>query len=838
MGFRPSQTFSLDNKLRKLAVRKDVVRDYYYIHLPDIHMCFPYAVRFKVQGADVSFLQDERNKCIEPKRIGHYPNTVIEIVTSEKDAESIIPTNSFEMRATVVSAPLMLQDSTGSSPARDCLVRGVSSKTTKAASQSAPVVRSVSTKSRRSKKLMNLTEPGPPQQTLAPSQQKQQQQQPVQQTHTASRTRLKSPTQRQVFRGSNKEDSSTPSLRSLPTETTPRMTSRSIATSTTERSLRQRPRKSRSERNMAKHRGSKERRQQRSSNISPSPGALQTSSIMLDKGPEELTLSCPPVQLSPSHSLSTPSSYIDSSFLEWLQESGGEYDTNRRSIAIQLMSESMTEEFLEHLIAGDSVVQELDLKLGWEFTIQDITQLVDDLYDTAIRRMHLDLLELGEGWDQPKQTRTVEDLYQALYGLLFHRTLRSLVLTNASHFGPRTSDIDPSEGLSCLQSFHFVNEVTLQDQSRIANILACCPNLIDLRLGSLTGDHSTIYSTLDRAIGSLQKLQSLHLCRINIWPAVDFEDSQHTSTTYCSDKLKDIVRIGTTFGHHPLDVVTRRQAAVLRVLILWGDLDQDHVISLTPLSSNNADAGTATSGAVFMKSSSKHDQPSFSSLQDPRAFDLQFSRLTHLDLAADLTATSHELLSAVLPKLNLIHFGASHRTRSLLKHVNFASLKSIWLVRMQESDLQPMFDTILGNSHNACPIETMRLDGITEVEDLPMLLEALSLKRLHLLDLKYNALREILKVVDLKQLQVLGIHDLEYDWKTEATLARRKAEFTRNLVVQLGYDHAFGMLDIHDIEARDMCDSLTMLGQYRVQVLESKELDDWFIQAILPKYSF
>ncbi|KAF9545712.1 hypothetical protein EC957_010575 [Mortierella hygrophila] len=97
----PYQQFRLGTRIEALAVRRDPKRDYFYNRLTDIQHYFPTAWGFKVNSINILFLEDEHEQCFEPKRIAHYPNAIIDIVTAnnsqeEQPQQSSTPTNLFD----------------------------------------------------------------------------------------------------------------------------------------------------------------------------------------------------------------------------------------------------------------------------------------------------------------------------------------------------------------------------------------------------------------------------------------------------------------------------------------------------------------------------------------------------------------------------------------------------------------------------------------------------------------------------------------------------------------------------------------------------------------------
>ncbi|KAG0062038.1 hypothetical protein BGZ90_003283 [Linnemannia elongata] len=68
--------------------------------------------------------------------------------------------------------------------------------------------------------------------------------------------------------------------------------------------------------------------------------------------------------------------------------------------------------------------------------------------------------------------------------------------------------------------------------------------------------------------------------------------------------------------------------------------------------------------------------------------------LTHLDLSVPLTDPSHQYLSAILPRLNLVHFGCNKDSHGLLQHCNLAFLKSLSVKDTDLNDLKLLLDTM------------------------------------------------------------------------------------------------------------------------------------------------
>ncbi|KAG9073001.1 hypothetical protein KI688_000782 [Linnemannia hyalina] len=164
--------------------------------------------------------------------------------------------------------------------------------------------------------------------------------------------------------------------------------------------------------------------------------------------------------------------------------------------------------------------------------------------------------------------------------------------------------------------------------------------------------------------------------------------------------------------------------------------------------------------------------------------DYLFSQLTHFHLAVDLTEPTLCHFASILPVLPLIHFGTDQRPQSLLKYVDFNTLHSISLFRMDEGYLQPMFDNLLSGSH-PCQLEKLFLGGMTGIEGLPGGLKALPLKGLRMIGLPLEALDSTFRCLNLSKLTPLSILHAHYDWSTETLLGSRTNEFTEQFCMHL-----------------------------------------------------
>ncbi|KAF9131522.1 hypothetical protein BGW39_001698 [Mortierella sp. 14UC] len=73
------QLFRLGNDIESLALRMDA-NGTPYNQMTDIQDIFPGALRFKVNGNSILFLENQQGQRYEPNRIAYYPNDIIEVV--------------------------------------------------------------------------------------------------------------------------------------------------------------------------------------------------------------------------------------------------------------------------------------------------------------------------------------------------------------------------------------------------------------------------------------------------------------------------------------------------------------------------------------------------------------------------------------------------------------------------------------------------------------------------------------------------------------------------------------------------------------------------------------
>ncbi|KAG0377502.1 hypothetical protein BGX24_005973 [Mortierella sp. AD032] len=710
----PHQRFLYSGKEHAIQVRKDSVRGYYYSRLNDIQSILQGASHFKVDGTVIPFLENEQGNQIEAKRIAHYPDRVVEVITgTQEPTPAASPASPSNLILFPTTKPQLLEhyfceeDSSSKTawPSDDFIENAVSELDVLNASTVCA---------------LSETDPG-------------------------------------TILVLDRMDLNSTSKRNVMISTTPEASGNS-------------------------------------KNTNVVSGVKSKYYVPL------------------LHS-----------FVQMVKAKGGAWDPELKKAAITFKAEQVASNFFVKLLSQGTEVQDLDLMLEWDYQKLDLTRLTDQLALSNVRFLRLDLKDnnLGTICDQ-EAVRPGQGKYQSLLGLFSNPKLEGISLVNVSHFGSRTTGLctyqNPSSQLASpcshtLRSFHFIGVIRATDDALLESILVLCPRLVDVRLGSfcLASEHSP---KVEGTLQTLKELKTLHLYNLSPNPltkGVAIVKSSRSSELITP--LKSIFSVGMHFGYHPLQDVVQQCLATVEVLILRTRDKEGHPVQLVPWSQT--------------PSTKRSSSPI------PNSYDLPFSRLTHLDLAIKLTTDSYTQLTAIIPGLNLTHFGADAHTKDLVKSVNFASLKSIWLFDMDETYIQPLFDAFLGKSE-PCKIDSMRFGRIRNIRNLPDLVKIVALKRLYLSLLGHNALSEIFKSMVLSDLQVLAVYDDEYDWSTEAILAQRNNLFPERMVLQLGYYNDAVKRDVHNPMFRQVKPNFSRLSRQRVQIVSSHSMYEDFIQSVLP----
>ncbi|KAF9904214.1 hypothetical protein EC991_002917 [Linnemannia zychae] len=716
----PHQRFLYNDKEQAIQIRRDSRRGYFYSRMNDIQSIFQGAAQFKVDGTNILFLKNEQGDLIEPKRIAHYPDRIVEVVT-------------------VAQEPII---STSLTNPADRIVL----PTTKSRS---PEIADLDTNSPT--KLWSLVD------SIENSV-------PALDVVQASTVSIQHETNTNTISEPDSTDLNTTSAGSAD----------SFDTTSNE-----------------------------------SKGSEKTNVVPGVK---------PKYYVPPLHS-----------FVQMVRAKGGMWDPELKKATITLKTEYITTNFFVKLLSQGTEVQDLNLTLEWDYQKSDLTSLVNQVALSNVQFLRLDMKGEGSNARNEKEAeQSGGDEYQPLLDLFSNPKLENISFANVSHFGSRTTGLCTRRSLSSqpalqspitLQSFHFIGVIHVTDDALLESILHLCPRLVDVRLGSFSSasEHSP---KVEGAIQSLRELQSLHLYNLsaNLSAKDGYVVDQSSRKQEIISPLKSIFSVGIHFGHHPLQDVVQQSSPTIEVLILrYGDrenqpialMPQPQTISATP--SQDTQLSSTITGSI--------NHP--------------FCRLTHLDLAVKLTTDSHTQLASILPGLDLTHFGADAHTKDLVKSVNFASLRSIWLFDMDETFIQPLFDAFLGKA-KPCKINTMRFGKIRNIRRLPDFLSVVSLKRLYLSLLGRDALKGIFGSMELADLQVLAVFDDKYDWTVETTLARRSHLFSEKMVFQLGYFNDVSKRDVHNPKSRQVKPTVNRLSCYRLQIMSSHRMYEEFMHSILP----
>ncbi|KAG0015832.1 hypothetical protein BGZ80_009609, partial [Entomortierella chlamydospora] len=208
------------------------------------------------------------------------------------------------------------------------------------------------------------------------------------------------------------------------------------------------------------------------------------------------------------------------SFISTIETSHGFYDKKLRKITMALSSPITTKDFMKQLITYSFTTDELDLTLDFGFGSTDLSRIVKKLAQSNVRILKLDLKDTDSSRADFKLPGM--EKYQPLLELMSNRKLQQLTLTGMDYFGSRTSDLPKNREHSKIRSFHHLNSIRTKDIPRLVNILSCCTNLVDLRLGSHT--LSMYQLELGCAVGALTQLEVLHLI------GLDNENEGNTKT--------------------------------------------------------------------------------------------------------------------------------------------------------------------------------------------------------------------------------------------------------------------------------------------------------------------
>ncbi|KAG0279524.1 hypothetical protein BGZ95_000952 [Linnemannia exigua] len=481
------------------------------------------------------------------------------------------------------------------------------------------------------------------------------------------------------------------------------------------------------------------------------------------------------------------------SFLQSVESNGGVFEAHLGKVTITLKSSLAAKDFFSRLSTQARAVTSLKVSFDWSFGSTDLVMLVDKVAQSNIRDFELDLMERSIIGRIGSLLRPGKGRYHSLLGLLSNPKLRGLAFIHVDFIGPRTSDLPASFRSSLLQSFHHSGCIAELDDTRLAEIITHCPHLVDLRLGSIYW-HSLDVPKVDRAIGTLTKLERLHRYHLFCDTTSDTNLSNNTAP-YGDTALRELVDTSLPYPTgpaSPLEVSLRRSLSTLEVLMLQSTRN-NRTLDLTSI----------ISPTLFYY-----------------ADNVLFSRLTHLEIILDMTPASLDIMSSLLPSLALVHAGFGKNASHLITRVNLQFLKSVHFQDVATTDIEQFCHSV--HQSTTCNMESIRLLRVPLGLELSRLLVSLRLRRLFLDEpIRGNeSLDDLLKGLNVSQLEQLLVDSVEYNWESEAVLASRSDEFTDEFVLHLPYATKNNMRDVHKSKTRDMQGSSTRLARHQVRVLD------------------
>ncbi|KAG0371961.1 hypothetical protein BGX24_000933 [Mortierella sp. AD032] len=496
------------------------------------------------------------------------------------------------------------------------------------------------------------------------------------------------------------------------------------------------------------------------------------------------------------------------SFLQSIETSGGTYDPQRGNITVELKSSTAARDFFSRLSQQGQAIHGLKVTLSWSFSAADLVMLVEKIAQSNIREFKL-CIE-GQGLLDPLVLlmRPGKGKYYSILSLFSNPKIKSLTFSEIDLLGLSTLTLGTSHRPSLLRSFRYAGKIFSIDSDHLADIIAHCPHLVELKLGSFTSNSEGVHR-VDQVIGSLSKLETLHRYRL-YKEALSVRDIKSSTAPYGSGALRELVEHGMHYrvGYSGfLETAIRRSSATLEVLMLHSH-DRNQILHL-PVKSR------------FSYS------PTSPTIPDR----LVFSNLSHLELFVDMTQESLNVIATALPDLALVHLGVGDCTSVLLRHTNLSTLKSLSLNRTAEHYYHQVVESA------NCQIESLMLVAVPWSQSLSNFLSATPLKRLFLDHMDVYSLDKILAQVNLSQLQVLTICNHEYQWNNEKVLVARRYEFAEGFLLQLGYGRRESKRDPLKQKSRDAKGSSTRLSSQQVRVVFDFVLLEEHYAAILPPTS-
>ncbi|KAF8942928.1 hypothetical protein BGZ47_005967 [Haplosporangium gracile] len=490
---------------------------------------------------------------------------------------------------------------------------------------------------------------------------------------------------------------------------------------------------------------------------------------------------------------------VSNSLRQLVEKSNGTYDEETQKITLTLVSSSDSRQFFEKLVKDAKKTKELDLTLDYNFNAADSENLVDNVYNTGVTILRLDLKGTWE--EQPEQIRKGDNpKYYKIHTLLWNKNLKGLILENATHFGLRTNFPTINMLYSGLRLLHLLIKIESSSESQLCALLIACPNLYDLRLGNFQTP-GQMHLKMELVIGKLKKLRTLHIYNTtysSVIPAKDNSNPRWKTMPQSNKPIRNIVRTGRGVNQPQLQEVIGRSAGIIEILML-----QYPKIPSLPL-----------------------ELCTLASIGQP------YTKLTHLDLQVVLSTKALARLRKTLPQLSLTHLGVNSHSKELLQYVKFETLESISLTDLSEADLRRFRSESFMN-FASWKLKTIHLRNIHNIQTLRILLSH-PMRRIFLIRPSLESLRMTLANLDFSELEVLSILSSEYDWVTEAILAIQAPKFNNRMKVELCQPAVRVKSDIYDENIRPLVGFKQKLARRRVEILSIFLQQERYIQAILP----
>ncbi|KAG0262566.1 hypothetical protein BG011_010001 [Mortierella polycephala] len=203
-------------------------------------------------------------------------------------------------------------------------------------------------------------------------------------------------------------------------------------------------------------------------------------------------------------------------FKDAVMVNGGLFDDATGKAQIRLSSSSVAKQFFESLEKA-KFIQELDITLCWETTLEDLRMLRDTMKKSNVISLTLDLRNtLGPSRDILNRNRRYDPILQMMANTKLHafslkrcdgfwsRLTKSL--TTALHSSPSSSSTAIQLRTLSIQG---VVENWKTDQHRLDDLIRSCPRLTELKIQC--SDIDTTFEVIENATQGFRLLQTLHL---------------------------------------------------------------------------------------------------------------------------------------------------------------------------------------------------------------------------------------------------------------------------------------------------------------------------------------